>query len=115
MLVVTATEVKNQLGDLFDAVDKMGGASVLIERNRRPVAMLLNVQLAEKAILCAYAQGVLPRAVAMEQLGLDWYGDLLRRLNLHHIAPPVASAEDRKLMRRAADKGFATLEQPVRS
>lgn len=58
MLVVTATEVKNQLGDLFDAVEKSGGASVLIERNRRPVAMLLNVQLAEKAILCAYVQGV---------------------------------------------------------
>lgn len=40
--------------------------------------MLLNAQLAEKAILGAYAHGVLTRGVGMHQLGLDWYGDLLQ-------------------------------------
>ena len=43
--VITASEVKNQLGDLFDAAEKDEAASVLIERNRRPVAMLLNAQI----------------------------------------------------------------------
>lgn len=101
--VVTATDVKNQLGDLFDAVEEDEGASVLIERNRRPVAMLLNAQIAERAILGAYAQGVLPRAVAMRQLGLDWYGDLLQRMNVLGIPRPTASAADAEVMKRAAD------------
>lgn len=43
---------------------------------------------AEKAILGAYARGVLSRGVAMEQLGLDWYGDLLQRMNTHGIERP---------------------------
>lgn len=112
MQVVTATEVKNQLGDLFDAVEKDEGASVLIERNRRPAAMLLNVQVAEKAILGAYAHGVLPRAVAMQQLGLNWYGDLLRRMNVHGIEHPSASGEDMQAMKHAADEVLALLYEP---
>lgn len=115
MLTVTATEVKNQLGDLFDVLEREQGASVLIERNRRPVAMLLNAQVAEKAILGAYALGVLPRAVAMQQLGLDWYGDLLLRLNTHGIPHPSASAEDALVMKVAADSAFASLTGPARS
>ena len=113
MQVVTATEVKNQLGDLFDAVEKDEGASVLIERNRRPAAMLLNAQVAEKAILGAYAHGVLPRAVAMQQLGLDWYGDLLQRMNTHGIERPSASVEDLHVMKQAADDVLATLDAPT--
>lgn len=112
MQVVTATEIKNQLGDLFDAVEKDEGASVLIERNRRPAAMLLNAQVAEKAILGAYAHGVLPRAVAMQQLGLDWYGDLLQRMNAHGIERPSASAEDMHVMKQAADDVLASLDEP---
>lgn len=106
MRVVTASDVKNQLGDLFDAVEKDEAASVLIERNRRPVAMLLNAQIAEKVILGAYAQGVLPRAVAMQQLGLDWYGDLLQRMNVCGINRPAATAEDAASMKEAADEAF---------
>ena len=113
MQVVTATEVKNQLGDLFDAVEKNESASVLIERNRRPVAMLLNAQVAEKAILGAYAQGVLPRAVVMQQLGFVWYGDLLARMNRHNIAHPAASAEDQRVMKQAAGDVFATITPPL--
>lgn len=112
MQVVTATEVKNQLGDLFDAVEKDEGASVLIERNRRPAAMLLNANMAERAILGAYAHGVLPRAVAMQQLGLDWYGDLLKRMNTHGIERPSAPVEDMLVMKQATDDAFASLKQP---
>jgi hypothetical protein len=112
MQVVTATEIKNQLGDLFDAIEKDEGASVLIERNRRPAAMLLNAQVAEKAILGAYAHGVLPRAVAMQQLGLDWYGDLLQRMNTHGIERPSASAEDMNVMKRSVDDLLGSLDAP---
>lgn len=112
MQVVTATEVKNQLGDLFDAVERDQGASVLIERNRRPAAMLLNARVAEKAILGAYAHGVLPRAVAMQQLGLVWYGDLLERMNLHGIERPSASPEDMHAMRQTTDEVLAFLDTP---
>lgn len=112
MQIVTATEIKNQLGDLFDAIEKDEGASVLIERNRRPAAMLLNAQMAEKAILGAYAHGVLPRAVAMQQLGLDWYGDLLQRMNIHGIERPSASAEDMNVMKRSVDDVLASLNPP---
>ena len=41
----------------------------------------LTTDEAEKAILGAYARGVLSRGGAMQQLGLDWYGDLLQRVN----------------------------------
>jgi len=103
MQVVTATEVKNQLGELFDALEEDEGKSVLIERNRRPAAMLLNARVAERAILGAYAHGVLPRSVAMQQLGLSWYGDLLQRMNTYGIERPSASSEDMEVMKNAAD------------
>lgn len=67
--------------------------SVLIERNKRSVAMLLNPQIAEHAIFGAYAQGVLTRAVTMRLLGMNWYGDLLQRMNSYGIPRPQASAE----------------------
>lgn len=114
MQVVTATEVKNQLGDLFDALEKDQGVSVLIERNRRPTAMLLNAQVAEKAILGAYAHGVLPRAVAMQQLGLVWYGDLLLRLNAQGIERALPSTADAESMRKAANAVFNLPAKAVR-
>jgi len=109
-VVVTASDVKNKLGDLFDAVEKDEAASVLIERNRRPVAMLLNAEVAEKVILGAYAQGVLPRSVAMQQLGMDWYGDLLQRMNTLGIKHPMASAADAQVMKQAADDVLSLLD-----
>ncbi|MBS0318085.1 MAG: type II toxin-antitoxin system Phd/YefM family antitoxin [Proteobacteria bacterium] len=109
MQVVTASDVKNRLGDLFDAVEQDEAASVLIERNRRPVALLLNARIAEKVILGAYAQGVLPRSIAMEQLGLDWYGDLLQRMNVHGIPRPMVSAEDAARMQAAAHEVLSEL------
>jgi prevent-host-death family protein len=112
MKVVTATDLKKQLGELLDAVETDEGISVLIKRNRRPAAMLLNAQVAEKAILGAYAHGVLPRAVAMQLLGLEWYGDLLQRLNTNGIERPSASVADMQVMKRSVDEVFASLDAP---
>lgn len=58
---------------------------------------------AEKVILLAYTNGVLTRSVAMQQLGLDWFGDLLMKLNAHGIKRPSASAADMQVMKQTAD------------
>lgn len=107
MKVIRATEIKNRLGDVFDTVERDENASVLIERNQRPVAMLFNAQIAEKMILGAYAQGVLPRATAMNQLGLEWYGDLLQRMNEHGIKRPQVSQSDAEVMDAAMKQAFS--------
>ena len=60
MQVVTAADLKNRLGSLFDVMEHDPSESVLIERNKRSVAMLLNPQIAEHAILGAYAKACLP-------------------------------------------------------
>ena len=67
---------------------------------------------AEKAILLAYTNGVLTRSVAMQQLGLSWYGDLLQKMNAHGIKRPSVSAADMPIMKRSADQVLATLDQP---
>ena len=66
----------------------------------------------EKAILVAYARGVLSRGVAMQRLGLDWYGDLLQRMNTHGIERPSASAVDKLIMKRSANCVLASLGAP---
>lgn len=103
MRIVTASNFERLLGEFLEAVEKDEGVSVLIEGDRRPAVMLLSAPVAEKAILGAYAHGVLPRAVAMQLLGLDWYGDLLQRMNLYAIEHRSASAEDARFMKQAAD------------
>ena len=107
MEVIRATEIKNRLGEVFDTVECDETASILIERNQRPVAMLFNAQIAEKMILGAYAQGVVPRATAMKQLGLEWYGDLLQRMNEHGIKRPEVSQADADVMDAAINQAFA--------
>jgi hypothetical protein len=109
MEIISATDIKNRLGDVFDMVERDENASILIERNQRPVAMLLNAQIAEKVILCAYAQGVVSRSTAMKQLGLEWYGDLLQRMNEQGIKRPQVSAADAEVMDAAIDHVFATI------
>ena len=105
MQVVTAADLKNRLGSLFDVMEHDPSESVLIEQNKRSVAMLLNPQIAEHAILGTYyAQGVLTRAVTMRLLRIDWYGDLLRRRNSCGILRPQAFAEDTARMH--ADANF---------
>ena len=110
MQVVTAADLKNRVGSLFDVMEHDPSESVLIERNKRSVAMRLNPQIAEHAILGAYAQGVLTRAVAMRLLGIAWYGDFLQRMNSHGIPHPQASAEDVARMHADANSVLAGLQ-----
>lgn len=42
----------------------------------------------EEKVLRAFVTGEIQRGVAMERLGLDWYGDLLVKLNEHGIRKP---------------------------
>lgn len=75
--------------------------------------MLLNAQLAAKAILGAYAHGVLTRGVAMQQLGLDWYSDFLQKMNSHRIKRTSASPGDMLVMQQSADEVLGLWEPPA--
>lgn len=67
----------------------------------------------EKSILVAYARGVLPRSVAMQRLGIDWYGDLLQKMNTYGIKRPSVSAADMLIMQKSVDEVFASLDKPL--
>ena len=67
---------------------------------------------AEKVILLAYTNGVLTRSAAMQQLGLDWYGDLLQQMNAHGVERPSASAADMLVMQQSADEVLVLLDAP---
>lgn len=86
-----------------------------MNKDEEGVGRGLTTEGAERAILEAYACGVLSRGVAMQRLGLDWYGDLLQRMNTHGIERPLASAEDILAMKRSADYVFASLDAPKAS
>lgn len=49
-------------------------------------------------VLVDYSLGRVPRAVAMEQLGIDYYGDLLGLLGAADLPMPVVSAATRAEM-----------------
>jgi hypothetical protein len=112
--IVTATNIKNRLGDLFDAVERDEATSFLIERNHKPLAMLLNAHVAEKIILGAYARGVISRAVAMQQLGLDWYGELIGRMAELGIERPLVSADDGRTMETSMGAVFLEPTKPTK-
>lgn len=67
---------------------------------------------AEKTLLLAYTNGVLTRSGAMQQLGLDWYGDLLQQMNAHGVERPSASAADMLVMQQSADEVLGPLDAP---
>ncbi len=77
-----------------------------------PVEPLHDSAAAEKVILLAYTNGVLTRSVAMQQLGLSWYGDLLQKMSAYGITRPSASAADMLVMEQAADEVLASLGRP---
>ena len=112
MRVVTTADLKNRLSSLIHVVEHDPSESVTVERNKCTVDMLLNPEIAEHAILNAYAQGVLTRAVAMQLLGIDWSGDFLQRMNSHGISRRELSAEDMGRMHADANLMLAAL-QPV--
>lgn len=90
-------------------VEQVRSETVLIKRNKRPVARLLNHQIAEQAILGAYVQGTFTRAVAMQQLEIDWYGNLPQRMNELAIPRPQPSAQHVARMRGDANLVLAGL------
>ena len=98
MLVIAATDVKSRLGDIFDDLEKNPTSSVLIERNKKPVAMLLPSDMAKQVILAAYAHGSVSRNVAMSQLGYQWYGELLDAMNHAGIERPVVCGAEMQAM-----------------
>jgi hypothetical protein len=102
MLVIAATNIKSRLGDIFDDLERNPASSVLIERNKKPVAMLLPSDMGRQVILGAYAHGSVSRAVAMQQLGFEWYGQLLEAMAQAGIQRPVVRGEEQQAMVNAA-------------
>ena len=45
-------------------------------------------------VLRDYTVGAIPRSVAMQRLGIDWYGDLLVMLNRYGLPRPQVAAAD---------------------
>lgn len=70
----------------------------------RSMSPLLNDEENERAILNDYVQRVLSRSVAMHQLGLNWHGDLLQKMNALGKIPCALSgghARDAEICRRS--------------
>ena len=62
----------------------------------------------ELRILQAYARGELSRSKAMWSLGLDWYGDLLVRMNIAGLRVTEPSSADMQRMRESVAKVYGT-------
>lgn len=77
MRVMTATEVKNKLGDALSFPDD---ESLLIEKNGKEAYMAFSAPTAKNMILTSYAHGGMSRSDAMKLMGFSWYGELLDAL-----------------------------------
>ncbi len=95
MRVMTATEVKNKLGDALSFPDD---DSLLIEENGKEVFMAFSVQTAKRMILTSYVHGGLSRSEAMKLMGFDWYGDLLDALASAKMDKPTLSEPECQAM-----------------
>ena len=49
----------------------------------------------------------------MQRLGIDWYGDLLQKMNTYGIKRPSVSAADMLIMQKSVDEVFASLDKPL--
>lgn len=101
MRVMTATEVKNRLGDALSFPDN---ESLLIEKNGKEAFMAFSAQMAKKMILTSYAHGGISRPEAMNLLGLKWYGELLDALSDAKIKRPALPENERAAMIAYAKK-----------
>lgn len=108
MLIVTTSDATTRMGELIDTIEHDPSDTVLIQRNDCPAAMLLHAELAERLILLAYTQGAVSRGMAMQQLGLNWYGDLLQRLHNFGLSRPEVSKEHQAEMTQTARTLFGT-------
>ena len=88
MKSLTSTEAKRRFArTLKDACDRI----VLINRRGKRSVAMMPAEEARIGILSMYALGRMSRAVAMERLGFDWYGqlvDAMAEANLRVQIPP---------------------------
>lgn len=85
MRTMTATEVKNKLGDALSFSDD---ESLLIEKNGKDAYMVFSVPTARTLILTSYSNGGISRSTAMKLLGFVWYGQMLDALTDANIEAP---------------------------
>ncbi len=85
MRTMTATEVKNKLGDALSFSDD---ESLLIEKNGKDAYMVFSAQTAKTMILTSYVSGGISRSTAMKLLGFVWYGQMLDALSDANMEAP---------------------------
>jgi len=90
MRIMTATEVKNKLGDALSFPED---DNLLIERNGKPAFMVFTAATGKLMVLSAYSHGSITREDAMRLLGMDWYGELLDALADADFERPAISRE----------------------
>ena len=95
MRVLTATEVKNRLGDALSFPED---ESLLIEKNGKEAFMAFSAAMGKRMVLSSYAQGGIPRSTAMKLLGFEWYGELLDALSEAKIKRPSLPEGERSVM-----------------
>lgn len=77
MKTFSATDAKIHFGEVLAGTET---DSATIQRRGHSVAMLLPFSLARRLILFGYSKGGMHRGMAMELLGMTWYGQLLDAL-----------------------------------
>ncbi|QKE41691.1 MAG: type II toxin-antitoxin system Phd/YefM family antitoxin [Ferrovum myxofaciens] len=99
MQTFTATEAKNNFGNLMSAVEK---GSVSITRNGRAVAILVAVETGKapmseaeiKKLLTLYADGLMSRHDVQDESGLA-FDEILERMALFGLTLPIVRTIDR--------------------
>lgn len=99
MFTISATEAKNRLGDVFEAI-KSG--SVAIEKNGKPAALILEWQRGKRLLLNAYSsgQGGLSTSEAIDLLGFENNFELLAEMGRLGLPLPSATARQRAAMKK---------------
>lgn len=107
MRTFTATQAKQNFGELLDAINS---DDVSITRNGREIAVVtqskrnkissgyLDIATEKKRIITGYFNGELPRYKAMRLGGYQWYGELLNDAKRLNITMPATSDEQNKIM-----------------
>ena len=98
---MTATEVKNKLGDALSFPDD---DSLLIKEDEKEAFMVFTAQMAKKLILTTYVHGGLSRSETMKLMGFEWYGDLLDALAAAKMNKPTLPENERAAMTSYAKK-----------
>jgi len=103
--IMTATEVKNKLGDALSFPDD---DSLLIKKNGKEAFMVFTVKMAKKLILTTYVHGGISRSETMKLMGFEWYEDLLDSLAAAKMNKPTLPENERAAMTSYAKKILGT-------